>query len=209
MKKLLILALLAVLVIASCKKDKDDVQQIEPVPQSADYALFNTGSYWIYHWYKIDTLGNETFMDKTDSLYIAEDTIINGHTYQVKKGNFFVTQNYLELCRDSSNYIVSHLGQIMFSATNFTDVLFYDTIADLLTRSFKMDDKDIIISVPAGDFKTYNFKGTIVPLIPDYPWGVRYINYCYAKGVGRVLSTSYYFSSPDYMEQRLIRYHIE
>jgi hypothetical protein len=123
MKKLLILALLAVLVIASCKKDKDDVQQIEPVPQSADYALFNTGSYWIYHWYKIDTLGNETFMDKTDSLYIAEDTIINGHTYQVKKGNFFVTQNYLELCRDSSNYIVSHLGQIMFSATNFTDII--------------------------------------------------------------------------------------
>lgn len=207
MKKL-VLFFFVITILYSCNKNENEPDPLV-IPQSSEYTIFNVGSYWVYDWYKIDTLGNETPMNKTDSIYVSKDTVINGETYRLSNGTRLGGMSYTSIVRDSSNYTVNHEGAILFSATNFSDTLFSDSISDLVFISYQMANKDSIISVPAGTYKTINCKGTVTPLISGYQWGIRYLDNRYAKGIGLILSTSYYMSSPDYMEQRLVRYHIE
>ena len=207
MKKL-VLFLFVITILYSCNKNENESDPVV-IPQSSDYTIFNAGSYWVYDWYKIDTLGNETPMNKTDSIYVVGDTIINGNTYRLNKGTMFGGNQYNFIIRDSNNYIVNQQGNILFSATNFSDTLYSDSLSDLVFISYLMADKDSIISVPAGTFETYNCQGTVTPLFSGYQWGIRYLDNRYAKGTGKVLSSSYYMTQPDDMEQRLVRYHIE
>jgi hypothetical protein len=73
-----------------------------------------------------------------------------------------------------------------------------------------MDHLDQAFSVPAGTFEVLNFKGTAFSYKDlsgiDNP---RYLNNLYAKGVGKVLQTYFYFNSPVISEKRLIRYHVK
>ncbi|MCD4774382.1 MAG: hypothetical protein K8R41_13470 [Bacteroidales bacterium] len=207
MKKL-VLFFFVITILYSCNKNENEPDPVV-IPQSSEYTIFNVGSYWVYDWYKIDTLGNETSMNKTDSIYVSKDTVINGETYRLSKGTRFGNMPYSFIVRDSNNYIVNQEGNIIFSATNFSDILFSDSTTNLVFITYQMTDKDSIISVPAGSFETYNCQGTVIPLNTGYSWGIRYIDKRYAKGIGQILNTSYYFSQPDYMEQRLVRYHIE
>ena len=207
MKKL-VLFLFVITILYSCNKDNNDPDPVV-IPQSSKYTIFNVGSYWIYDWYKIDTLGNETPMNKTDSIYVSKDTVINEKTYRLSKGTRLGGIPYTSIVRDSSNYIVNHEGNILFSATNFSDTLYSDSISDIVFISYKMADKDSIISVPAGSFETYNYQGTVIPLFSGYQWGIRYLNNRYAKGIGQLSSSLFYYTQPENMEKRLVRYHIE
>ena len=61
----------------------------------------------------------------------------------------------------------------------------------------------------AGLFEVLNFKGTALSYRDlsgiENP---RYLNNLYAKGVGKVLQTYFFFHSPVISEKRLIKYHI-
>jgi hypothetical protein len=199
--------------IISCKKDDDD-NGTTPV---ADYTPMAVGDYWIYEHYRVDSLGNATPLGTTDSTYIEKDTVINSSVYYKMISPGLPGENRVYLLRDSSHYLVSHTGEILFSSQNFTDTLneYYivlqvtapDTVARVIK---KMADRNVDVTTPAGTFTTSNYQAKFL-MYPN--WSVmgntRYVNARYAPGVGLVKeSLSFFVSSPYTEEKRLLRYHL-
>ncbi|MCE4564769.1 hypothetical protein INQ51_10650 [Maribellus sp. CM-23] len=213
MRKLFYFGLLTLLVI-SCRKDDSN----PPAPmQTANYLPLTVGNYWIYQHYKIDSLGNETALSYTDSIVVARDTMINNNQYFVLEGtNYPYSQNewgIIDIVRDSSGFIVDNIGNISFSSDNFEDILASKTEVinndTIYTLTFRMEEPDITVSVPAGEFEVLNFKGTLItfPKIKQIS-NPRYENNYYSKNVGKILGNYHYISQPSVYEKRLIRYNI-
>ncbi len=212
MKHFQVISLACTLFIASsCKKDK-------PVDLTyPDYSMLNVGNYWVYERFMVDSLGNATSLNQFDSCYIEKDTLLSGNTYfkmrypddfdqNVYRTNFF---------RDSSGYTIDYLGNIYFSATDFTST-FYSVYNiqlgnDTLYHSTAMmTDKDEVISVPAGSFITSNFKYTF-QMYPNFTTNgaIRKRDNRYGKNVGCVVQTlPFFLGNPFYTEKRLKRYYV-
>lgn len=204
MKRVFLIIALVGLVFTSCKKDDTETQLI-PIPE-ADYMQLEIGNYWVYQWYNIDSAGNESMMAKLDSSIITADTLIGGRTYFKKL--YVQDENYVEFLRDSNGYLVDYMGMIKFSDHDFTKILrVEEIILDLATIEYQMANKDSLISISLGTYPTYNFRGTVIPLNPQYPYGINYTHNFYADGMGLIKTSSYYFSNPNLrVERRLIRY---
>jgi len=210
MRKLFLLVL-AISLFAACNKDKTNPQE------ESNYFPMQIGNYWVYQHYNIDSLGNETDMNKTDSVIIKRDTIINNKQYFVLEGtNYPYNGNrweILDYLRDSSGYLVNFNGIIKCSENNFTDTLVSKTEVigedTLYFLTYQMEAPDNYIIVPAGEFEVLNFKGTVV--MPKNHPGIknpRYMNNYYADGVGKIIETYFFLSSPFISEKRLVRYNI-
>lgn len=65
MRKLIYLGLLVAL-FTSC--DKDNSTPIIDSADKANYFPLQIGNYWVYEHYDIDSLGNETIKNRTDSV---------------------------------------------------------------------------------------------------------------------------------------------
>lgn len=213
---------IAIALTQACKKKKDAVPEpIEtPTPatpvveSSSAYAQLKIGNYWIYQEINIDPQGNETPTSNYDSCYVAKDTIIHGSTFFLFK-NFSPLFSYQEFLRDSSNHIINSHGEIIFAANNFTTI-FANSINvnppnDTIYKSqYKMTDKDLAITVPAGTFTTSNFQKKYT-IFPNWANGVpvRYMNTRFAKNVGMITQTQAIFLSiTSTVERRLVRYHL-
>ena len=70
--------------IQSCKDKECEPTSVNP----SIHLVTTVGSFWLYDWYSIDSLGNEKIL-RTDSTYIAGDTVINGKTNIIKKHDGF------------------------------------------------------------------------------------------------------------------------
>lgn len=204
MKRVFLILTLIGLGITSCKKD-DSENKLTPIPAS-DYMQLEIGNYWIYEWYNIDSSGNANLMATSDSSIISGDTLIRGLVFYKKL--IFQNENYAEFIRDSSGYLVDHEGIIRFSDHDFTNILLVkEIIPDLATVEYQMANKDSLISISLGTYPTYDFRGTVIPLNPQYPYGINYTHNFYADGMGLIKTSSYYFSNPNLrVERRLIRY---
>lgn len=188
---------MGIVIISSCKKD-DENKNSTPNPQpvyTADYTPMEIGYYWVYEWFRIDSSGNETPMNKRDSISITKDTLIGGETFFTFEGTTFGNNPARYFLRDSSNYLVSNLGIILFSSTNFSDVLNIDTLHPVAVVHYQMNHMDTTINVPFGTFDTYDYEGTVYPNNPTYPWGIQYLHNFYGKNVGVIKSTNYYFNA--------------
>jgi hypothetical protein len=206
---------LVVLLITSCNKEESNLI-INPVDK-ANYFPLKVGNYWIYEHYDIDSLGNETYKNKTDSIILIRDTIIKGNQYFVLEGTNYQFNGgnwgIVDILRDSSGYIVNEKGQIKFSLDNFNDtltskieVINNDT---LYIVTFKMEKTINKVVVPAGEFEVLNFKGTVLTFNPNQGiMNPRYLNNYFADNVGKILETYFYLSSPIKSEKRLVRYKI-
>ena len=194
----------------SCKKKEQTEEEKTTAtyipPTVLSYPL-DSGNYWIYDYYSIidDTIENYT---RTDSFYVYGDTIIRDHIYYQLIGSPFTPSRHT-LQRDSFGYVVDSRGTVLFSEYNFIDTLDIDTYPRMAIVYYTMAHRDSIVEVPAGTFTTIDYMGTQYSLDTNYRWpSPRYSDYFYAKGVGAVLYRDYYYSSPNYVEQRLVRYHI-
>ena len=200
------------IILFSCKNDDDTIGTGGETPV-LNYIPLSIGSYWVYGWEKIDTLGNISPLTQRDSVYVSGDTIINGNTYFVVEGDFFGSPVNKEYQRDSSGYLVNEKGNILFNPNNTTDLLWVDTIFvgsdPLVIIEYKMEGTETEIDVPAGVFNCFNYQGTVISQEDDYPWGVRNTGYYYADGIGKVQSRLFFYNSPDDIRSRLVDYHIE
>lgn len=195
----------------SCKDDDttpgEMIDDVLPV-----YTPLTTGSYWIYEWAKIDTLGNETLMTTRDTISILGDTLINGNTYAILDGTYLGSQSR-QFHRDSLGYLVNSNGQVLFSESNTDELLHTDSIpsgiSPFLVREYRMEGNVTTIDASVGTFDCLNYQGKYIPLDPDYPHGIRYSNVYYADGIGDVESLIFYYSSPDNLIRRLVEYNIE
>jgi hypothetical protein len=208
MRKLFITSLAALLLL-SCEKENTS-----PISIHAYFPL-ETGNYWIYGHYRIDSQGNEILLDRTDSVVVSGDTMINGLTYHILEGNNYPHQGGAwmrqAILRDSMNYLVDEEGRIRLSTVNFDDILEQRTQMNgqdsLYTLSYQMVREPELSMTPAGTFRVINFKGTVVSHMDiahiNYP---RRIDNHYAHDVGPVMNTYLYLNDPSRGERRLLRY---
>jgi len=209
MKKLFLLVCVAVLLF-SCKKEEPNPS--DPTPK-ANYLPLKIGNYWVYQCYHVDTLGNENLLSRIDSIIVKCDTTIRNNQYYVLENFTMSGRPYLTFLRDSSGYIVTETGDIIFSATNFTDVLYFKEIYNgetlLYTLSYKMEKVDKPITVPAGKFDVLNYKGTAVIRQSDGTNITKKLNNLYANNVGKVFYVCHSVTSDYRLEGRLVRYHVQ
>jgi hypothetical protein len=209
---ILLISILSLLLF-SCNKENPIT---DPGPE-ADYTMIQTGQYWVYEFYKIDTTGAELKLECTDSAYILRDTLIGGVQYFIKISHPLVFTKSGEMIHpadttilmDSTGTLFFHLytgeNQIIFSRDNYSDVLYSDTTGEIVYRELVMAGKDSVINVPAGSFVTRSALYNIYPLNPDYPWGIRKLYNVYGKNTGLIKYQYAFYSSPSYYEARLVR----
>lgn len=150
MKQLTYLLLGCLLTLMACKKENTN----PTITKDNDYT-FNTevGSYWVYQNVYIDADGNETIDPDLDTMFIIGDTVINGNTYNVKKGQFMGVSR-TEIYRDSLGYIVNHEGDIQYAYNDFVSVLSELDLQVLVGFSKMEINTSGNIEVPAGSFET-------------------------------------------------------
>ena len=167
----------------------------------------SVGSYWIYNWYSIDTLGNEKLI-QTDSIYIAEDTIINNNTYTIRQGEY-LNGGRTEYIRDSLGYIVNAKGDILWNKNSSGTFRILNT--STLNLEWTMTSLDSKITVPAGSFTV--MERTTKACYPDGQQ-MTPCDQCqeaqayYSDGIGIVLDRTAYIGNIDcsYLEGRLTKY---
>ena len=198
------------LLLVSCNKNDNNEINNEPI-SIPDYTPMQVGYFWVYEHVRVDSLGNETPLPYIqDSAYISKDTIIRGNKYfKFHRRTFGVFPNR-EYLRDSNGFLVNEKGMVLFSSDNFEDVLYVDTSYQVFEIHYQMDHIDSLINVPFGIFETLNYKGTVYPDDPSYPWGILYIHNFHAKEVGIIKSTYwYYFTAFNTFERRLVRSNVQ
>ena len=210
MKKTTTILIFYMLVI-SCNK-KEIAPVVIPLPdtlKASEYQPLSVGSYWIYQRFTVFSADSEIASTTFDSVWIARDTVIRNHTFAVFQAPVQILLYPQFLLRDSSGDLVDQHGAIKFSRYNFTDTLDTFSIA-FLHLGCKMTDRDSIIEVPAGNYKTYDYRLYISTWA--FPGEVRSTFTFYAKDVGLVKWNLFFVSSfenPIYYDYRLVRYHIE
>ena len=215
--KFLFISLLIV-IMYSCKKD-NDTEHTSPTSFMIypNYSSLKVGNYWIYQEFDIDTNGIATPKNIFDSCYVEKDTILNGKTYKkiVKPKPYSTTQYGFSLERDSLHYIVNSVGQILFSSRDFSSIINIrynmatstDTLCQIIRQ---MVDKNLSITTPAGTFTTSDAKETFF-MFPNFiQWGNHRTKHTrYSENIGVVVETlPFYLSDPNYVERRLLRYHL-
>lgn len=196
----------------SCNDDDDN--RTNPLEETKLYLPMHEGNYWVYDEYSVTPDGTETLRGQT-TLSIKEEKILSrGKTFfrfQEKRGEMLINEYFRA---DSSGYLIDQAGKIYFSNINFTDTLhIYNDPGDshLFSTKYKMKRSNIPISVPAGIFdNALDFCGDVTIYEQRSPWfekGQELKKY-YVKNVGVVFYDTYYVMSPNKIEYRLAKYHI-
>jgi len=210
MRNFYLLLLMTIVLFSSCEKN-------DSKPENGNgYAMLKTGNYWIYNLTKIDSLGVETITENYDSAYISGEIVIRGHKYFKMQHSYWSLTTPSEWFRDSSDYLVNSVGDIVFSSKNFNDTLHksfniaigLNGIDTTYTCYYMMADKDLLTTVPAGNFSTLNYKGTYVvnERYHDYNSPLT-SNFYYAKGVGLVCVKNTYMDGSQILK-KLVRYKV-
>jgi hypothetical protein len=201
-----------VFVFQSCEKEEVMVK----------YMPLKVGNYWVYGHYWTGTNMENLKPFAIDSIYIKRDTLINGLRFYVLEGKEYFRgheESIIDIVRYSSDCIVNVKGEILFSSTNFTDVLnkteySIEDYGILAVASFKMEKPNFKLNVPAGSFSVLNYKGTITE---NYYFSTSWenlinksLNTYYAPNVGKIQDAYIYVpsSSPYLIERKLIRYKV-
>jgi hypothetical protein len=199
MKKILALGTF-IIFAASCKKKEITTTPVT-IPPPAEYVYVTTpGSYWIYDWYQVDSLGNETMMNWKDTVRIEGDTTIDSKIYQVlkKTGTGFLEVPSFQ--RDSLGWIVGTAG-IIYSYVGSPMLLgsstdgYYDYVGhigedqDINTNFGIMHAASTYLSVSKTDGSPLNNCGDYI---------VDYYKH-YVSGIGLMQQEIEYFSLQESM----------
>lgn len=207
--KHLIIVLSLIGFILSCQKEESN--PIINNPESAiDYCPMANGNYWIYEVYYGDsslTFGNPV---NIDSVYVQKDSICNNNNYKVIKGNSLI----YEIIRDSSNYLVSHKGERLFSLNKEDELLseyFVPNTNEDVFISWSMKSQDSIFISKNNSFVCKYVLGTVKVVNPNisHLYNDRIIFRAYSKNIGIVAQRFTYAYANAYIEYRLIRYNVQ
>ncbi|MFK8007350.1 MAG: hypothetical protein AB8H03_13310 [Saprospiraceae bacterium] len=207
--KLFIISILFTFIF-SCKKDSIIPPCESQITKS--YFPMETGSYWIYQWYEVDSSGTEELLDgKIDTVTIVKDTLIDTYMYKkIQENNSFITAPVvIKYRRDSLGFLIDPQNNIYFSSSNFID-----TLRIINNSNFKIIYKMAIPTTPiettAGVFDCLNFRGEVTPFVA-VDWSTQLINNYYSRGIGKIQGNTFFFSNADMIQfqRRLIEYHLE
>ena len=207
------------LLLSSCKKEYNNYTFTDtftsncPVPADEKYYLpITTGTYWIYEENLVDGTGNPIDQYSTDSTVVTGDTILNNRSFQIIRtyalqGSSVIPGTYsTSYFRDSSGFDLTPSGTY-FNQSDFTTVFhFIDNYGSYESQLFRISN---LFSVPAGLFSAIDHQNKFTANDPNYPYGTRIMHDLYADSVGLLLKTGFFYSNPNKIERRLMRYHIE
>lgn len=201
---------LLLIFICSCKKESV-IAPCEP-SVSNSYFPMTVGSYWVYQWYKIDSSGTEELLDgKKDTITVIKDTLIDASIFKkIQENNSFLnTPIVIQYRRDSLGFLIDPQNNIYFSSSNLTDTLKVISNSNFKII-YKMEIPPAPIETAAGVFDCLNFQGEVTSFLP-VSWSNQWLNFYYAKGVGKIQENLFFFSNADINQfhRRLIEYHIE
>ena len=209
MKRSFVLALAAFSILTfSCKKSSNDTA---PSTQ-ADYYQLKVGNYWIYQRFEIDTNGVVTSKNLFDSAHIEKDTIIRGNTYYKLwvKYTGCTGDQFPSYLRDSSGFLVNHLGVKGCSVDHFKDTLYIDSVNKKIAIGYvEMTGKDSLVTVQVGTFQSITSRMKVVPTQPNDPNPIRYSYGVYGKNIGMIKSHSFFYGGGQQFESRLVRYKVQ
>ena len=201
------------LVFTACRKDKEQIVEIpEPVEKTYEFPS-DSGTYWVYEWFNVDSLGISTPVSLTDTLRITGDTTISGKEYVVYSGTKYGVP-YTSYERDSSGFIVSPTGVIRHAISLTTDTLSRGE-QGLLEYYRTVNPTIIYKSVPYGTYKVIqnqihwsNLDGSPFNVCGDQ----EFIQYAYYdQYLGEIASQSLLLAEVvelcSYRERRLVDYY--
>ncbi|MGD1847190.1 MAG: hypothetical protein ACFB10_17505 [Salibacteraceae bacterium] len=193
------------LVLTACKDDDEPIA-CEPDPE---YTPGKTGSYWVYEVSSTNAQGEVTLQNYVDSIYLDEDSVINGQSYRVERGTYF-NAPYLSLLRKENQQLIAEDGAVAFTPviSNDTFSTFYD--ASIQTNFYaQMVDPGFEWETPAGTFDVIAKRTTIITAFP-VSWSNPQFQYIFwADGIGIVGDESFFFSNADTkIRRRLLRYQL-
>jgi hypothetical protein len=175
----------------------------------ADFYPMSVGSYWVYDVIFTDSSGAVNGSITKDSVVVEKDTLIGGVSYRLIR-----SQVLGESCnRDSAGFIVSSEGYKVLSIDPNSGLLqsrYYVPNDTSFYWTVQLLPQDSVYSVPAGTFSAKRIKGTMTgaPNQPDFMKERTSVN-ALAKGVGCVHRRAFFLMSPNFLEFRLVRYHIQ
>lgn len=208
MKRIMFFSLLLAIFFLSCRKD--DPHQPVQKETVLDYMPLSVGSYWIYDIYQCDSGEVNCEYEGTDTTFITRDTVIRGKTYYKLEGTgiFCDQQQYL---RDSGNYIVDHLGHVVFTHTDSLRVFGEQVVPKpdtLFYWYYRLTAQNNPVMVPAGTFQCLDMRAFIWRAMDDFQVEYNCHTY-YAKNAGLVKGTSLFIVGLKVVKKELTGYHIE
>jgi hypothetical protein len=216
-RSIVLLAAASAITLIACKKEGPitEVQSPAQSPQASMYNLpLTTGSYWIYQNEQLDSNGILINTGACDSMFVEGDSTIGANVYKKIRtirgfGNGYFPLTAMTLLRDSAGYHVNPQGEFI-EHDNFTDTINNYNVQNTVDVWYFMEHEDSLVTVPAGTFQTIDYKGHAYALVPNYPWpSPRFTHRLFANNIGEVRQQLHYFSSPDYIQRSLLRYHIQ
>lgn len=216
MKKVMLITVVASVLIFGCSKE-EIIEVQEPVNcenhQAESHMPLSVGNYWVYNTYRTDTLGNETITSSTDSVYVDRDTVVNGSTFFILKGDFYATLATGKIIRNENNSLISfepssQSEKIIFTNNNPNIIYDSQTVGSLFQVSVWTNSQKKNISVPVGSFNCWERESEAVPLNQGDPWGTRSSFRYYNNSIGVISNHFHFAASPDTHESRLISYNV-
>ena len=208
------MASLLIFSFLSCKKDTNTPDK--PADPVTEHYPSKVGSYWVYHWYSIDSNGVETLLSEIDTISIVGDTLLSGKKYAIYKEMFMGWQQNLTYRRDSSGYIVDQLGQVRYSYVNFKDSFEMGSDTGIWNYYSKMFNKPDKVQVPAGSFscverRKVHYNDPAIPLTACGDTVITFGTY-YSPSVGEIKSESGWYMELKReckkRERRLVSYYL-
>lgn len=217
---LLLTSLSCLLLLQACKKE-----ETSPVPgpiaasslgDISEFSNLRIGNYWIYDHYKVDENDNILETVRTDSVWVAGDSVINGVTYKVV--NYAAAGNpgpvfNAWLWRDSANHLLQSWNSepdLLFSTGPLDQVIYTRTNEAGITWEYTVLPGPVEITVPAGTFSTYLLDQPITDfnIHPVQAEWKRFRSY-WSRGIGRVRYYRFFANDPLGMRYDLVRYNVE
>jgi hypothetical protein len=211
MKRVFFMFLIIPIVFLACDKDDTNDSGNETPVKVTDYYPLSIGNYWIYQVNQCDSLEFDCEEYETDSVYISEMVEKDGNTYYVFGSSKRTGSENLSYVRDSGDFIIDDLGNVIFAINHYDTVLRQYEAGSIesivLKAKYSISENKEVFNVAGTDYDCYNFKGEVL-LAKDNFTIPRYVNNRFSKNVGLVYQNSFYVSAEQGMTRELIRFNV-
>ncbi|MEQ8715923.1 MAG: hypothetical protein RIC80_23115 [Cyclobacteriaceae bacterium] len=183
-------------------------EELPPTTSVIEFTNLKVGNYWVYDWYEITPDGQASPFNLKDSLTIEGDTLISGRRYLIRTGTFLGNLRR-ELVFDSANSLYTYPSrELIFTLDTSLEITknFGPEENIIAVGTYSLENTPTIVDVPAGLFECLTYAGTIESLQSGYLYGTRHNDHQYSSTIGLVSMRTYYHSSPNDLEMRLVKY---
>jgi len=207
MKRLILVVFVTIIAFQSCKENDNP----DPEPQNSvlEYFPLAIGNYWVYERSSCDSTWTDCNLISIDTNRITKDTLINELLYYKMEGKNILGNNIPVYLRDSNNFIVNSIGQILLTTQVFDSILYEKYVMDINQNDTifylfnQMIDHPNNVVVQAGTFNCIDNRTTLFKVQEGINEGINAHSY-YAKGVGLVYHNSIFAGSLGGLKRELL-----